>query len=298
MFRSVAIGALALSLSSPALAEVLVEVSPHPLAGGAHVGRTAEISEPADAPAARPKRNTPAQYWYIPRFRVDRRRSGDTTLLAIRTPSVFPPCDNVLCTHNVGITFYDAHHTEVHAERLNLGPHRVVTFNLRDIPNLTVDPDGFARGMVSVGALLPISVDYFQVDTSQSFATGGEAFSSHEFCESWAARFLSFGPGQTSVLSFFVREPKGASPTNPPTVRGEIYDEAGTFVNSFVIRTDEWSFDVEVEEIVLPGTSFGVVELTIFDDYAVATLDPGGMVTVTHSAQDRFSIGTRAICTD
>lgn len=298
MLRSLAVAALALSLSSPVFAEVLVEVSPHPLTEGSHVGETAEISDRAGTPAARPKRNTPSQRWYIPRFRVDRRSSGDTTLLAIRAPSVFFPCDNVHCTHNVGVTFYDVHHTRLHLEQLNIGSHRVVTFNLRDVPNLTVDPDGFARGMITVGALAPISVDYFQVDTSQNFATGGEAFSSQEFCESWAARFLSFGPGQTSVLSFFVREPKGASPSNAPTVEGEIYDEAGTFVNSFVIRTDEWSFDVEVEEIVLRGTSFGTVELTIFDDYERAPLDSGGMVTVTHSADDRFSIGMRAICTD
>lgn len=297
MLRSVAVAALALSLSSPALAEVLVEVSPHPLTEGAHVGKTAEISESAGTPAVRPKRNTPAQIWHIPRFRVDRTSPGDTTLLAIRTPPVFPRCHEV-CSDNVTVTFYDVHHTRLHVKRLNITGHRVVTFNLRDVPDLAVDPDGFARGMITVGALAPVSVDYFQVDTSQNFATGGEAFSSHEFCESWAARFLSFGPGQTSVLSFFVREPKGASPTNPPTVRGEIYDEAGVFVNSFVIRTDEWSFDVEVEEIVLGGISFGTVELTIFDDYEVSTLSPGGMVTVTHSARDRFSIGMRAICTD
>ena len=153
--------------------------------------------------------------------------------------------------------------------------------------------------MIRIVTTTPMNADYFQVDTSQNFAAGGEALPMSDFCETWAARFLTFGPGQGTVLSIFVRSPRGGAPSDPPTVVGRVYDESGAFVNTFSIRTDDWVFDVPVQDVVVGGTLFGTVELTLFDERDDAgNLHSGGMVTVTHRARNRFSIGSRAYGTD
>jgi len=292
--------AVVLALPLPAAAEVLVETSLGPLPELDRGTLTTQSAETTSVdPTAPPKRNTAGYDWFIPRFLVNRRQTGDTTLLAIRAPGSVMPCDGSICTFNVEVLYYDVRNVRQHVDHFNLSGHQVQTINVRDVPGLAVDPDGFARGMIRVITNLPMNVDYFQVDTSQNFATGGEALEVSDLCETWAARFLTFGPGQGTVLSIFVREPRGGAPSDPPTVVGLVYNETGTFINSFTVRTDDWAFDVPVEDVVVGGTQFGTVELTLFDERDDAgSLYSGGLVTVSHAAENRFSIGSRAYCTD
>jgi len=294
MLRTLTTVALALTLSAPAAADVLVETSSDPLP---------EQSEPVAAKATAPdlqqRTNSAAGDWFVPRFRVDRTKPGDTTLLAIRAPGSTRPCDGEICSYNVEVYYDDVHRVRQHTDRFNLSGHQVQTINVRDVPGLATDPDGFARGMIRINTVSPMNVDYFQVDTSRNLATGGEALDRWDFCETWAARFLTFGSGQGTVLSIFVLEPMGAAPTDPPTVTGRIYDESGTFINSFTVRTDECAFDLRVQDVVRGGTQFGTAELALFSNLDIPDgVRNGGLVTVSHAAENRFSIGGRAFCTD
>jgi len=304
MLRTLTALAITLTLSPalplPAAADILVETSLDPLPEHDRASETAPNETPASAAlSVRPRRNTAGYDWFIPRFRVDRSQTGDTTLLAIRAPGSVRPCDGIICTFNVEVLYYDVRNVRQHVDHFNLSGHQVQTINVRDVPGLAVDPDGFARGMIRVVTNLPMNVDYFQVDTSGNLATGGEALGLSDLCETWAARFLTFGPGQGTVLSIFVREPLGSAPRDPATVVGLVYNESGTFINSFTVRTDDWAFDLPVEDLVVGGTQFGTVELTLFDERDDAgDRDSGGLVTVSHAAESRFSIGARAFCTD
>lgn len=286
MFRALGAMLLLLTLPSTGSAEVVVEIMAHPILDDHRASHPTEE-------AVGVKTFEPRQAWWIPHFRVDRTQPGDTTLLAIALPPSAELCeDYVVCSNNVVIQYYDAYHRWQRTETFDLPARSVKTINLRDVPGLAVDADGFARGMLTVYATFRATVDYFQVDTSENLATGGPAMTRDHWCRRSMARFLSFGPGQGSVLSFYVPEPHGTGGAAPPTVLGEVYDESGTFVNSFVIHTDQWAFEVETESFVQAGTHFGTVEVM---------LDGGsdqGMLTVRHGAEDRFSIGLDAACID
>lgn len=287
--------ALVLALPLPTAADVLVETSLDPLPEA----DPATFSTESEAPAVRPKRNAPGYDWFIPSFRVDQTKPGDTTLLAIRAPGSVRPCDGEICSFNVEVVYYDLQRNRQHTDRFNLSGHQVQTINVRDVPGLAVDPDGFSRGAIRVLTNLPMNVDYFQVDTSRNLATGGEALELSDICEHWAARFLSFGPGQGTVLSVFVIEPLGAAATDAPTVMGAIYDEGGNFINSFTIRTDDSAFELRIEDLVLGSTRFGTAELVLFNAlHEPDSTNAGGLVTVSHAAENRFSIGARAFCED
>ncbi len=218
--------------------------------------------------------------WFIPLYSVDTTRTADTTLWAARNGS-----DSVA---HARVIYYTTKGEMQRLDAFLLAPHAVKTVNVRDVPGLEVDGDGLARGAVAIqpdeGVM---SVDYMQVDVSQNFAVGREAFT--EACRNWEARFLSFGPGEGSVLTLFA-EPLGASPDDPPSILGDIYDEEGALVNSFAIRTDEVAFQVGVQELVEGEVQFGSIELLLAGR-------PGNVV-VDHSAAGRFSVGFSAVCAE
>lgn len=221
-----------------------------------------------------------SEVWFIPFFSVDTTRSADTTLWAARNGG-----DSVA---HARVVYYTTTGEMQRLDAFLLDPHAVKTVNIRDVPALEVDADGMARGAVGIqpdeGVL---SVDYMQVDVSGNLAVGREAYIGG--CRNWEARFLSFGPGQGSVLTMNV-EPLGASPDDPPSVLGDVYDEEGTLVNSFVIRTDEFAFQVAIEGLVEGDVSFGSVELVL--------AGRPGLLVVDHTAENRFSVGFSAVCAD
>ncbi len=289
MFRALTAMILLIAVSAPGAAEVVVETLSQPILE-AH---RAAHPTPASSESAAAKIFEPFQAWWIPHFRVDRTTAGDTTLVAIVLPPYARLCEGEdVCSNNVIVYYYDAYHRGQRTDSFDLTGRTVKTINLRDVPGLAVDADGFARGMITVYSVWDATIDYFQVDTSENFATGGPALTRDHWCQNWMARFLSFGPGEGSVLSLYVPEPRGRGAAAPPTVLGEVYDESGAFVNSFVIRTDQWSFELQIPSLVQGGTAFGTVELFLDGDH------DQGMVKVRHSAQGRFSIGLDAACMD
>lgn len=283
---------LLLALCSPGAAEVLVETLPTPVLGTeSAVGSPNTVGARSNDARLEPRSGTFSHSWTVPRFRVDRTKPGDTTLLAL-IPTGSCAGNPVCGASNVLVHYYDRSHVAQHSEGYDVAPGAVQTINVRDVPGLPVDPDGFSRGSISIYFQgYPGTVDYFQVDTSEDFATGGPAFPREDFCEIWWARFLSFGPGQGSVLSLYVPNPLGGGLSDPPTVTGEVYDESGTFINSFVVRTDQWAFDLEIEDFAVGAVPFGRVKLDLGGDE-----ERTGIVSVRHAAEGRFSIGSSAAC--
>ena len=93
-------------------------------------------------------------------------------------------------------------------------------------------------------------------------------------------------------LTALINGPHGALPSDPPTITGEVFDEDGHFVNSFMIRTDEWVVELDVlQDLVWPGgPAFGTVRMNF------CTTDRGAVVFERHTAFGRFSVGSVAFC--
>jgi hypothetical protein len=76
-------------------------------------------------------------------------------------------------------------------------------------------------------------------------------------------------------------------------VTGDVYNEQGSFLNSFTVRTDEWFFDLDLLDFVLGGERFGSMEVVLSTRFG-----PAGLINVAHSAEGRFSVGLRTVCRD
>ena len=57
---------------------------------------------------------------------------------------------------------------------ITIAPGGVYNRNLRDVPGLQIDGDGFNRGYVIIASDLELSGDYFQVDPIGNFASFGD----------------------------------------------------------------------------------------------------------------------------
>lgn len=271
-------------------AAVRITLHERPLLAEARASRAARL--PGDlevaskrAVEAAPASEPAATFWFVPRFLVDTTTAGDTTLFGVRNEGE--------SSIELTVQYYDVFFSLQRTDTFEVNAHGILPVNVRDVAGLAVDPDGFARGFVRINPNGPISVDYFQVDTSDNFASANTAFTTTaDFCTEWQVRFLSFDP-QGSIVSVLVNGPHGSDSTDPPTVVGDVYDEAGAFINSFTIRTDQWVFDIAVLDFVLGGVHAGSVELMID-----ATFSPSGLATVAHSAAGRFSVGLQGVCKD
>jgi len=279
-----------LSAAPPVGAEVHIELHDEPLVDRYRIARVTAASEAPFSPAgpslvsgAGTSTRPSSGLWFIPRFFVDTTSFGDTTLWSVRNES--------LATVSVLAEYFDVFFVERQEQPLELDPDEIVPINVRDVGGLPAGPDGIARGFIRLSPNGPISADVIQVDTSENFASGNLASRLDDFCADWQVRFLSFG--QSSILSFLVNGPRGGDPADPPTLVGDVFDENGTFINSFTLRTDEWVFDRAAEELVVGGLANGTIELTIQSLNA-----PAGLVFVNHSAEGRFSVGLPAVCLD
>jgi hypothetical protein len=156
-----------------------------------------------------------------------------------------------------------------------------------------MDLDGYTRGFLRMTALSDVSVDYFQMDTENAFAVGGNGFILDDFCTRWSARFLRFAGDGGTVLTMMVNGPQGSQPADLATVIGNVYSEAGEFISSFEIRTDEYALKIPVHDLLPPDVDFGVVELIVNSLFV-----PSAIIEVQHQALGQFSVGHRAVCTD
>ena len=267
-------------------AEVVVQIHDEPLVSAS--ARTQMASPPPMGGLVGPsvKSNAPdSGYWFIPLFEADMMAPGDSTFFSVRNEDAL--------ANTVALEYFDVHFTFQFDDTIELAPHELRSVALRNVAGLAVDPDGYARGVVRVVPDGPIFVDSFQLETRNSFAVGGVGSVIDEFCSQWHARFLRFAAAGGTELVFMVNGPLGGEPGDPVTISGDIYAENGDFINSFTVRTDEWTFAISVHDFVLGGLEFGSVELVIHSHFS-----PSGLVEVRHQALGEFSVGHQAVCAD
>jgi len=234
----------------------------------------------------------------VPYFEVDRRRAdGATTMLAIRneTGDDLP----------VRILFVSAFGATVETSReVTLAPAATKTINLRDVEDLPTGSDGIARGLVVLGAVgvrgqsgAMLSGDFFYVDPATDYATGNTLIDmslnapDNELCAAWSTRFFnSEAISGRSSFRFVVDLPSGASPYDPPTAIGTVYDETGRAVRSFEIRTDLSSFRLTSDDLIPDSTSFGSLSIRFAGS--------DGAVLTEHSGFHRLSVALRGACLD
>lgn len=217
--------------------------------------------------------------------------SGATTLFALRNESPSPV--------DVSISYYevDAPQAPQRTETVTLVGKEVYPINVRDVPDLEVDPDGIARGYVvfqGPEGFLGLHGDYFQVTPGDAFATGYRLLNAdRDPCSTFSVRFLSGGAfsGGTELLLWLS---VGELPLPEAAVSYAIYSEQG----GVPLKFDFLDFDVaarrfSVDEILgeVEGLSSGVVEIQLADG-----LD--GHLAATMSASGLYSVGLEAACRD
>lgn len=234
----------------------------------------------------------------VPYYEADRRNPhGVSTMFAIRNETAREVPVRILYLTVVGAV-------EQQVQELTLAPNATHTINLRDVPGLAPDADGVARGLVVLGAVGTtadssdlLSGDFFFVDPGTGYATGNTLLnmslddSGNEFCAEWGTRYLRGGGfGGSSIFRFVVDEPAGAREIDPPTAVGTVYDEAGTPVQSFEIRTDSYTFDLTSAELAPESVPSGSLSVRF-----PATR---GALLVEHSGFETLSIAFKAACRD
>lgn len=274
-----------LLIAGVADAAVVIEIHDQPLMVSLPEGRD-DARAGGDLFDAESKANRPAQgQWFIPYFKADRLHDGESTYFAIRNEEGLPT--------SVLVEFFDVAFELQTTQTYDLESREVKTVAVKHVPNLPIDLDGYARGFLRMTASRAVSVDYFQMDTENAFAVGGNGFILDDFCTRWSARFLRFSEEGGTVVTMMVNGPQGTLPSDLATVVANVYSEAGVFVSSFEIRTDEYALEIAIHDLLPPDVDFGVVELIVNSVYT-----PSGIVEVQHQALGQFSVGHWAVCTD
>lgn len=239
---------------------------------------------PADQGIEPPEKATfPESKWVLPFFRVDKTDpSGTTTLFAVR--------NTLTAAVDAEIRYFETHTaTVVRTDTINLAAGETHTVNVRDIPGLPVDVDGFARGFVTIDA--PggkLTGDFFQVDVGGNFATGDRLLAPRtDFCAEQEARFADFGSG--TELMLVLTDPRGADPSSDPiSVRVTPITEDGTSLPATEIHTDQFVYFVDADDFT--GEAFG----TLIFDFNPEGRGGAGWVYGVYSADGLFSVGVNS----
>lgn len=262
-----------------AFALVLLTLSLHPAAGAADVVTTERPLALVD-----PKIDRPSSSLIVPFYEVDTTdRSGTTTLFAIRNITE-------LTLSNLLVSYLDVDGNSVFQQIFDLEPRATRSFNLRDVPGLTAGTDGRARGAVLISANFlfveeSLAGDFFQVDVGNEFATGERLVRLEDLCLEHETRFLDFGSG--TELRIFLVDPRGDSPSDPPSFTVEVIDEAGNVSAPIEVRTHQVALDLEASDFT--AESFGTL---VFD----FRNSQGGYVYAEYSADGLFSVGLNPSC--
>jgi hypothetical protein len=242
--------------------------------------------------------DVPGDAFMVPLFRVDRSTFlSETTLIAVRNVT-----DQA---HDVRIAYFIDHDFSPGAnpdlvQNRSLSPGQIVTFNLRDLPEITggAGGDDLVRGWLlvehgdAVGDAL--SADWFRVDPGQNFATGDRMvdIDHSSTCAQWDFRYLTGGAFDGGTrLGIFVDTPLGPG---TPSFTVDFFSEAGAFLGGIERAANRQVVELDIANLLaqLPGSPPGVGGMVI--TFAGGT--NGGLVTGTYSAEDRYSIGLDGTC--
>lgn len=295
-----AIALLCIPASVPAAqGTVAVRLLDHPLAEPrAHAATYRSVQRSAPTQRLTERTSSTTDSLLVPYFQVDRRsKRGVTTLFAVRNETGRELPVRILYLNSLEAI------AQVTRE-VTLAPHAVHTVNLRDVGGLEADPDGMARGLVLLGVIGGwkndtdfLSGDFIVLDPATGFSTGNTLVNvsvsdpENEFCTGWGSRFFNGGrPQAASDLTFTVDRPGGEAELDPPTVVGTVYDEAGTPVQSFEIRTDLHTFRLPAEDLAPASLPSGSLSISF--------VDTEGILLMEHAARDRVALGMKAVCRD
>ena len=299
--KTIQLATCALLLATTAYADVLVTrydgalpPKDHGITVDQHIEPIVSITQQTHGQQL--KREEATRSYILPFFKIDSTDpGGETTFLSIRnegegggegegprlvTLELFPPNSTLL------------QDSEVFAKLLK--PKETWVLNLRLSTSRPPGPDGFIRGWGRIISSSPMSADFFQFNPSQDFATGGIPLDiPNEYCKTVKVRFLVGGTFDGGTLiSFMQNQPLGGAPEDPPSVTGTVYLEDSTMAGTFELRTDDYTFEIDAEDLIAPGVNFGSMDI-VFEN-----LVGGGAAFVEYKANNRFSVGTKSVCLD
>ncbi len=263
------------------------------------------LARPLDDPAAPPaaaKEGTVGAQLLLPLYSVDTvNPGGPTTLFAVRNESTTQV--------DVIIRYYGADRPDQpqSEQTIALGKKAVRTFNIGSevqILNLQVDPDGFARGYVTLATEQGEAVihgDFFQLNDAQNFASGARlvnidpSSNGNDLCNRFSMRFLDsalfFSSG--TVFTVWIQADE---PLDGTAFSYSVYNEAGgdeRLSSDFPASNVAFQVSANLLMSADPGLDleFGAIEFQF----------PGGLVghiSAVMSAFDRYSVGYEATCLD
>lgn len=229
-----------------------------------------------------------AESLVLPGFEVDTTSGvGTTTLFAVRNLTDGPL--------SVDVDYFETDGTLQRSDSVNLGAQETETVNIRNIPGLATDLDGFARGYVEIFGpgdpdMTPLFAgDFFQVDVGDDFATGNRLPRFIERCDVASLRFLEFPlPGSGTRLVVWIANPRGTGGGDPPSFTVQVYDEAGNPVGAPIpVKTSLHSIEYDASDFT--ALDFGTLRFDF-------TNGGGGVVFAESSVQGRFSVGLDSQC--
>lgn len=261
------------------------------------VPRSAHTAPTQSMMATSARSNGTSDVLLVPYFETDLDDpQGVSTLFAVRNESDRPLTVRILYLTRVG--------AEAQAqEEITIAPRAVRTVNLRDVAGLQPEADGIARGLVVLGVVGADSIsdllsgDFFVVDPRTDFATGQTLLNTslddpgNELCAEWGTRFFNGGSfSGRSDFRFVVDVPGGSAEFDPPTAIGTIYNEAGTAVRSFELRTDLHSFSLASADLAPANIAAGSL--------TVRFPETEGAILVEHRGFERLSVAFKSACRD
>jgi hypothetical protein len=279
--------ALAVSATAGTARVVVVERS----GAGPETGIRAADSDRGRTSASGPvtlQAVTPSDWFIIPHFRVDTANPfGDTTLVNIRNEA---PTTNLVQVQ-INNTAWTGM-LPVRTLSRSLAPREVWSLNLRDeVGAIVADPDSYKRGWAYVLPEIgkPVSVELFQVNPDQDFATGGAggAVREQDYCLRWKARFLVGGAftGGTQLI-LLLDLALGTEVGTPPSAQVTLYDETGASTTSFDLYTDEYSLTLNMGNFT---SQHGTMDIDLSNSI-------GGWVATVISAEGRYSVTAPGYC--
>lgn len=237
------------------------------------------------------KRDAPANRLLLPFYVVDTNNpSGASTLWALRNES--------LLDLTVTIEYYEVDSPQAPQKTVivELSGKQIRTGNIRDVSNLEVDEDGFARGYVvfqAEGNAGDLYGDYFVVTSDQDFAEGSllvDASSSADtdLCNLFSLRFLKGGGfgGSTDVIVWVESD---TAPLEPGTVSYSLYNAAGDLQSFGTLFLDVVATRFDIAGLAPENLNGGALEIQFAEGVR-------GHVALAMSATGRYSVGFDAVC--